>query len=106
MNKNLYGLPSEKKYCINKFIIDDYKLKLLKAPIITRDLIGPEYTAEQQLLDLSLDLQLQNYKEVFHQFNTKKSHYLLMLQEMIIHIIKMDTQHLTNLVIMLELLHL
>ena len=39
---------------------DDYKLKLLKAPIITRDLIGPEYTAEQQLLDLSLDLQLQN----------------------------------------------
>ena len=39
---------------------DDYKLKLLKAPIITRDLIGPEYMAEQQLLDLSLDLQLQN----------------------------------------------
>ena len=24
---------------------DDYKMKLLKAPIITRDLIGPEYTA-------------------------------------------------------------
>ena len=39
---------------------DDYKLKLLKAPIITRNLIGPEYIAEQQLLDLSLDLQLQN----------------------------------------------
>ena len=39
---------------------DDYKLKLLKAPIITRDLIGPEYIAEQQLLDLSLDLQMQN----------------------------------------------
>ncbi len=32
---------------------DDYKFKLMKAPIITRDLIGPEYTAEKQLLDLS-----------------------------------------------------
>jgi hypothetical protein len=27
---------------------------------MTRDLIGPEYMAEQQLLDLSIDLQLQN----------------------------------------------
>ena len=43
-----------------KKINDDYKLKLMKAPIITRDLIGPEYTAERQLLDLSLDLQMQN----------------------------------------------
>ena len=43
-----------------KKINDDYKLKLMKAPIITRDLIGPEYTAEKQLLDLSLDLQMQN----------------------------------------------
>ena len=40
-----------------KKINDDYKLKLMKPPIITRDLIGPEYTAEQQLLDLSLDMQ-------------------------------------------------
>jgi hypothetical protein len=32
----------------------------MKAPIITRDLIGPEYMAERQLLDLSLDLQMQN----------------------------------------------
>ena len=43
-----------------KKINDDYKLKLMKPPIITRDLIGPEYTAERQLLDLSLDLQMQN----------------------------------------------
>ena len=43
-----------------KKVKDDYKMKLLKAPIITRELIGPEYTAEQQLLDLSLDLQMQN----------------------------------------------
>jgi hypothetical protein len=43
-----------------KKINDDYKLKLMKAPIIIRDLIGPEYTAERQLLDLSLDLQMQN----------------------------------------------
>ena len=43
-----------------KKINDDYKFKLMKAPIITRDLIGPEYTAEKQLLDLSLDLQMQN----------------------------------------------
>jgi len=39
---------------------EDYKLKLFKPPIITSDLIGPEYTAEQLLMDLSLDLQLQN----------------------------------------------
>ena len=43
-----------------KKVNDDYKLKLYKPPIITRDLIGPEYTAEKQLMDLSLDLQLQN----------------------------------------------
>ena len=43
-----------------KKINDDYKLKLMKAPIITRDLIGPEYITERQLLDLSLDLQMQN----------------------------------------------
>ena len=43
-----------------KKINEDYKLKLMKAPIITRDLIGPEYMAERQLLDLSLDLQMQN----------------------------------------------
>ena len=43
-----------------KKINDDYKIKLMKPPIITRDLIGPEYTAERQLLDLSLDLQMQN----------------------------------------------
>ena len=43
-----------------KKINDDYKLKLMKPPIITRDLIGPEYMAERQLLDLSLDLQMQN----------------------------------------------
>ena len=43
-----------------KKLNDDYKLKLYKEPIITRDLIGPEYMAEQQLLDLSIDLQLQN----------------------------------------------
>ena len=43
-----------------KKVNEDYKLKLYKPPIITRDLIGPEYTAEQQLMDLSLDLQLQN----------------------------------------------
>jgi hypothetical protein len=43
-----------------KKVNDDYKLKLYKTPIITRDLIGPEYVAEKQLMDLSLDLQLQN----------------------------------------------
>ena len=43
-----------------KKINEDYKIKLMKAPIITRDLIGPEYMAERQLLDLSLDLQMQN----------------------------------------------
>ena len=43
-----------------KKVNDNYKLKLYKPPIITRDLIGPEYTAEKQLMDLSLDLQLQN----------------------------------------------
>ena len=43
-----------------KKLNDDYKLKLYKEPIMTRDLIGPEYMAEQQLLDLSIDLQLQN----------------------------------------------
>jgi hypothetical protein len=43
-----------------KKVNDDYKIKLMKTPIITRDLIGPEYMAEQQLMDLSLDLQLQN----------------------------------------------
>ncbi len=43
-----------------KKINDNFKLKLMKAPIITRDLIGPEYMAERQLLDLSLDLQMQN----------------------------------------------
>ena len=43
-----------------KKINEDYKMKLMKPPIITRDLIGPEYVAEKQLLDLSLDLQMQN----------------------------------------------
>jgi len=43
-----------------KKINEDYKIKLMKPPIITRDLIGPEYIAEKQLLDLSLDLQMQN----------------------------------------------
>ena len=43
-----------------KKINEDYKIKLMKAPIITRDLIGPELMAERQLLDLSLDLQMQN----------------------------------------------
>ncbi|MEN9914025.1 MAG: hypothetical protein RL528_767 [Bacteroidota bacterium] len=43
-----------------KKINDDYKLKLIKPPIITRDLITPEYMAEKQLLDLSLDQQMQN----------------------------------------------
>ena len=43
-----------------KKIKDDYKLKLIKPPIITRDLITPEYMAEKQLLDLSLDQQMQN----------------------------------------------
>jgi hypothetical protein len=43
-----------------KKINEDYKIKLMKPPIITRDLIGPEYMAEKQLLDLSLDLQMQN----------------------------------------------
>ena len=43
-----------------KKINEDYKIKLMRPPIITRDLIGPEYTAEKQLLDLSLDLQMQN----------------------------------------------
>ena len=43
-----------------KKINEDYKSKLIKPPIITRDLIGPEYVAEKQLLDLSLDLQMQN----------------------------------------------
>ena len=43
-----------------KKIKDDYKLKLVKPPIITRDLITPEYMAEKQLLDLSLDQQMQN----------------------------------------------
>jgi hypothetical protein len=43
-----------------KKINEDYKIKLMKPPIITRDLIGPEYMAERQLLDLSLDLQMQN----------------------------------------------
>ena len=40
-----------------KKINQDYKLKLYKPPIITRDLIGPDYIAEKQLMDLSLDLQ-------------------------------------------------
>ncbi len=35
-----------------KKINDDCKLKLMNATIITRDLIGPEYMAERQLLDL------------------------------------------------------
>ena len=43
-----------------KKINEDYKIKLMKPPIITRDLIGPELMAEKQLLDLSLDLQMQN----------------------------------------------
>ena len=43
-----------------KKINEDYKIKLMRPPIITRDLIGPEYVAERQLLDLSLDLQMQN----------------------------------------------
>ena len=43
-----------------KKINEDYKIKLMRPPIITRDLIGPEYVAEKQLLDLSLDLQMQN----------------------------------------------
>ena len=43
-----------------KKINDDYKLKLIKPPIITRDLITPEYMAEKQLQDLSLDQQMQN----------------------------------------------
>ena len=43
-----------------KKIIDDYKLKLIKPPIITRDLIGPDYIAEKVLMDLSLDQQMQN----------------------------------------------
>jgi len=43
-----------------KKIKDDYKLKLIKPPIITRDLITPEYMAEKQLQDLSLDQQMQN----------------------------------------------
>ena len=43
-----------------KKVNEDYKLKLYKPPIITRDLIGPDYIAEKQLMDLSLDLQLQN----------------------------------------------
>jgi len=43
-----------------KKINEDYKVKLMRPPIITRDLIGPEYVAERQLLDLSLDLQMQN----------------------------------------------
>ncbi len=43
-----------------KKVNDDYKLKLYKPPIITRDLIGPDYIAEKQMLNLSLDLQLQN----------------------------------------------
>ena len=43
-----------------KKIKDDYKLKLVKPPITTRDLIAPEYMAEKQLLDLSLDQQMQN----------------------------------------------
>jgi len=43
-----------------KKIKDDYKLKLIKPPIITRDLIGPDYIAEKVLMDLSLDQQMQN----------------------------------------------
>jgi hypothetical protein len=43
-----------------KKLNEDYKINLIKAPIITKDLIGPEYIAERQLLDLSLDLQMQN----------------------------------------------
>ena len=43
-----------------KKINEDYKIKLMRPPIITRDLIGPDYMAERQLLDLSLDLQMQN----------------------------------------------
>jgi hypothetical protein len=43
-----------------KKVNEDYKLRLYKPPIITRDLIGPDYIAEKQLMDLSLDLQLQN----------------------------------------------
>ena len=55
-----------------KKINDDYKLKLMKPPIITRDIIGPEYIAEQQLLDLSLDLQMQNtIKQAMFSVNNK-----------------------------------
>ena len=55
-----------------KKINEDYKIKLMKAPIITRDLIGPEYTAERQLLDLSLDLQMQNtIKQAMYAVNGK-----------------------------------
>ena len=55
-----------------KKINDDYKLKLMKPPIITRDIIGPDYTAEQQLLDLSLDLQMQNtIKQAMYSVNNK-----------------------------------
>ena len=55
-----------------KKINDDYKIKLMKPPIITRDLIGPEYTAEQQLMDLSLDLQRQNtIKQAMYAVNGK-----------------------------------
>ena len=55
-------------------INDDYKLKLMKPPIITRDLIGPEYMAEQQLLDLSLDLQMQNtIKQAMYALDGKTS---------------------------------
>ena len=56
-----------------KKINEDYKLKLMKAPIITRDLIGPEYMAERQLLDLSLDLQMQNtIKQAMYALSDKK----------------------------------
>ena len=55
-----------------KKINDDYKLKLMKPPIITRDIIGPEYMAEKQLLDLSLDLQMQNtIKQAMYSVNNK-----------------------------------
>jgi len=56
-----------------KKINEDYKIKLIKAPIITRDLIGPEYMAERQLLDLSLDLQMQNtIKQAMYALSDKK----------------------------------
>jgi hypothetical protein len=56
-----------------KKVNDDYKLKLYKTPIITRDLIGPEYVAEKQLMDLSLDLQLQNMvKQANYAISDKK----------------------------------